>query len=79
LEYSDPAYRHKLNKKKSITMMLNLRRLILVTIVGTLTVPSSVAAQQYDTYDQDYGQDYTQDSLYHDYAMKQQQKDASKT
>lgn len=31
-------------------------------------------AQQYD-YEGDYGQDYGQDNLYHDYAMKQQEKD----
>jgi hypothetical protein len=34
-------------------------------------------AQQYD-YEQEYGQDYTQDSLYHDYAMKQQEKEVGK-
>jgi hypothetical protein len=60
-------------------MMLNLRRIILLPILLTLLL-SPGYAQQYDTYEQDpYGQDYTQDSLYHDYAMKQQQKDATKS
>jgi hypothetical protein len=36
------------------------------------------ASQQYGDYDQDYGNDYSQDSLYHDYAMKQQEKEIGK-
>ncbi|KAG7372764.1 hypothetical protein IV203_018907 [Nitzschia inconspicua] len=52
------------------------RCLFLVTVVGILARQSS--GQQYDEYDQGYSQDYTQDSLYHDYAMKQQEKDATK-
>ena len=37
-----------------------------------------VVSQQYGDYDQDYGNDYSQDSLYHDYAMKQQEKEVGK-
>jgi hypothetical protein len=37
------------------------------------------ATQSYGDYDQDYGNnDYSQDSLYHDYAMKQQEKEIGK-
>ena len=47
--------------------------------VLTLAVLTAlVAAQQYGDYDQDYGNDYSQDSLYHDYAMKQQEKEVGK-
>lgn len=35
----------------------------------------ALSAQQYDYEQGDYGQDYGQDNLYHDYAMKQQEKD----
>lgn len=35
-------------------------------------------AQQYDYEPQEHNQDYTQDSLYYDYAMKQQEKDVGK-
>jgi hypothetical protein len=36
----------------------------------------SSRAQQYDYNEQgEYGQDYDQDNLYHDYAMKQQEKE----
>jgi hypothetical protein len=45
---------------------------LLLALLGLLTLSTG---QQYDDYDQGYGQDYTQDSLYHDYAMKQQEKD----
>jgi hypothetical protein len=47
--------------------------------VLTLVVATALAAsQQYGDYDQDYGNDYSQDSLYHDYAMKQQEKEVGK-
>ena len=49
------------------TMMQSLK----LALFSMLLVASG--AQQYD-YDQgDYGQDYGQDNLYHDYAMKQQE------
>jgi hypothetical protein len=35
----------------------------------------SSGAQQYDYGQEEYGQDYDQDNLYHDYAMKQQEKE----
>jgi hypothetical protein len=35
----------------------------------------SSGAQQYDYEQGEYGQDYDQDNLYHDYAMKQQEKE----
>lgn len=35
----------------------------------------SSGAQEYDYEQGEYGQDYAQDNLYHDYAMKQQEKD----
>jgi hypothetical protein len=38
----------------------------------------AAASQQYGDYDQDYGNDYSQDNLYHDYAMKQQEKEVGK-
>jgi hypothetical protein len=43
---------------------------ILKVLVCTLAVVGSSTGQQYD----DYG-DYSQDNLYHDYAMKQQEKE----
>ena len=55
--------------------MMWTRRCLLLAVISILALPSS-SAQQYDEYDQGYSQDYTQDSLYHDYAMKQQEKDA---
>jgi hypothetical protein len=55
------------------------RPCLFLAVVSTLALSSStVTGQQYDDYDQGYSQDYTQDSLYHDYAMKQQEKDAGK-
>jgi hypothetical protein len=55
------------------------RPCLFLGVVSTLTLSSTpVTGQQYDDYDQGYSQDYTQDSLYHDYAMKQQVKDAGK-
>lgn len=35
----------------------------------------SAGAQSYDYQDGGYDQEYSQDSLYHDYAMKQQEKE----
>jgi hypothetical protein len=57
--------------------MWNPRRLLLVVAI-VLALSSRTTGQQYDDYDQGYGQDYTQDSLYHDYAVKQQQKEVGK-
>jgi hypothetical protein len=55
------------------------RPCIFLVIVSTLALSShSVTGQQYDDFEQGYSQDYTQDSLYHDYALKQQEKDAGK-
>jgi hypothetical protein len=51
-------------------------RSLLNSVVCSLLL-ASAGAQQYD-YDQDYGQDNAQDSLYHDYAMKQQEKETGK-
>ena len=37
-----------------------------------------LGATQLGEFEQDYGQDYSQDNLYHDYAMKQQEKEVGK-
>jgi hypothetical protein len=55
---------------------MNPRRL-LFAFTSSLVLCSTIG--QYDDYNQpEYGQDYTQDSLYHDYAMKQQEKEVGK-
>jgi len=46
---------------------------ILVLVVSPFALLAS--AQSYGDYEQDYREDYSQDSLYHDYAMKQQEKE----
>ena len=53
----------------------NMRTLRVLTLAVFTALASS---QQYGDYDQDYGNDYSQDSLYHDYAMKQQEKEVGK-
>eukprot|EP00980_Cylindrotheca_fusiformis_P004164 scaffold909_cov135-Cylindrotheca_fusiformis.AAC.21 len=52
-------------------MMQGLR----LAFLSVLLVSSG--AQQYDYDPVEYGQDYAQDNLYHDYAMKQQEKDVA--
>jgi hypothetical protein len=52
--------------------MMNGRQFINLIICSLLL--ATTAGQQHD-YEQDYGQDYGQDNLYHDYAMKQQEKE----
>jgi hypothetical protein len=54
--------------------MTGTRQLIKFTLCSLLLVGSG--AQQYDDYpDQGYEGEYGQDSLYHDYAIKQQEKE----
>lgn len=49
----------------------------LFAFVVCVLLLSWTGAQQYDYEQQDYAQDYAQDSLYHDYALKQQEKEVT--
>lgn len=53
-----------------------MRALVILTLAFLPTL--LFAATQYGDYDQEYGQEYSQDNLYHDYAMKQQEKEVGK-
>lgn len=50
----------------------------MLRVLTLMLLTALVVSQQYGDYDQDYGNDYSQDSLYHDYAMKQQEKEVGK-
>jgi len=53
----------------TVTMM---RRVVTVVLISFLALAQS---QQYQA---EYDQDYANDNLYHDYAMRQQEKDVGK-
>ena len=58
-----------------------MKAAVIPLLVFLVASPLAVlaATQSYGDYDQDYGNnDYSQDSLYHDYAMKQQEKEIGK-
>jgi hypothetical protein len=50
-------------------------RNLLKSAICSLLLVTSGAAQQYDQEPEYGGQDYGQDNLYHDYAIKQQEKE----
>lgn len=52
-----------------------MMRILNYLLLSILVVSSS--AQSYDYQEGGYDQDYSQDNLYHDYAMKQQEKEAN--
>ena len=52
-----------------------MMRILNFLLLSILVVSSS--AQSYDYQEGGYDQDYSQDNLYHDYAMKQQEKEAN--
>lgn len=55
-------------------------KLLLGLILLVASPLALLAATEYADYDQDYGNnDYAQDNLYHDYAIKQQEKEIGKT
>lgn len=70
IQYSiDEMASQTISFQRTATMMQALK----FALFSLLLVSSG--AQEYDYEQGEYGQDYAQDNLYHDYAMKQQEKD----
>ena len=55
--------------------MYTMIRILNFLLLSILAVSASAQSYDYQDGDGGYDQEYSQDNLYHDYAMKQQEKD----